>query len=164
MSDRKDEMSAVADELLSRGVWGDVAAGLSTSRPVDEIREYVALHDYLVQRKDKRIAKNPAGFLAACISKRLPFPEDFLAERRKTPLGLAETRPASTGNRTTPTTDDVDRYTEERVQLRELSGVEVETLEKEALASASTFVRETFRRVGESGGPLYQQMREKLLL
>src|SRR3989442_491136 len=53
-----------------------MAPELALARPEEEIRRYLALHDWLLSRRDKRIARNPPGFLAACIANQLPFPRE----------------------------------------------------------------------------------------
>src|SRR5207253_237660 len=76
-SAQSEPESELIGELTKRGVWADMAPALANSLKEEEIRRYLALHDWLLRRRDKRIAKNPAGFLAACIANRFPFPKDF---------------------------------------------------------------------------------------
>lgn len=45
----------LARELLKRGVWRDMAPQLAMALPENEIRRYVALHDWLLNQCDKRI-------------------------------------------------------------------------------------------------------------
>jgi hypothetical protein len=153
-------------ELTKRGVWADVAPDLASALPEPEIRRYLALHDWLLARNDRRIAKNPAGFLAACIANRFPLPRDFESAHgenkistRKAPmsrpipfvpvLGSSEPGGAETAA--------LDR------ELAKLAEDERRTLEAEAVRAAKPFVATTYQRLARQGGPLFEQVRAALL-
>jgi hypothetical protein len=153
-------------ELTKRGVWTDVAPDLASALPESEIRRYLALHDWLLARKDQRIAKNPAGFLAACIANRFPLPRDFEAAHgecevstRKTPMSkpmpfvpvLGSSKPSDAE------TAALDR------ELAKLAEEERRALEAEAVRAAKPLVAATYERLSREGGPLFEQVRAALL-
>jgi hypothetical protein len=54
-----------------------VAAGLATQHPADRIRAKVEVLDWLIAKKDKQVAKNPAGYLVASIRDDYSPPKGF---------------------------------------------------------------------------------------
>jgi hypothetical protein len=70
--------------LVTRGVTAATAAELVISHPGERIQAKLEAFDWLVERKDKRISKNPAGYLAESIRKDYATPRGFesQAERR----------------------------------------------------------------------------------
>jgi hypothetical protein len=80
--------------LISRGVTAATAAELVLSYPADRIRQKLEAFDWMVERKDKRVSKNPAGYLTESIRKDYTAPRGFVsqAERREREAALEEQR------------------------------------------------------------------------
>jgi hypothetical protein len=80
--------------LVARGVTPAAAAELALSHPADRIGPKFEVFDWLVERKDKRVSKNPAGYLAESIRKDYAPPRGFLsgAERSRRQAELEEQR------------------------------------------------------------------------
>ena len=69
--------SALADALVARGVTAKVAAELVTAHPAGRLRTKLEVFDWLVKNEDKRVGKNPAGYLVASIRSDYQPPEEF---------------------------------------------------------------------------------------
>jgi len=153
-------------ELTARGVWKEPAARLLAVHPAGVIRDYIALHDFLLAKRDRRIAKNPAGFLVTCISKRFPLPADFVSATAAAGRPCEPTvRPQRNRTASLPSDDaEADTFSEERRLLGTLSAAEVERLEAEASAAAPRFLAEMYHRQQGNRGPAFEQVRECLLL
>ncbi len=80
--------------LIARGVTTATAAELILSYPADRIQLKLDVFDWLVERKDKRVSKNPAGYLTESIRKDYAAPRGFVsrAERDKRQAELEEQR------------------------------------------------------------------------
>ena len=154
-------------ELTKRGVWADVAPALAKALHEEEIRRYLALHDWLLRRRDKRIAKNPAGFLAACIAHRLPFPRDFEEARSgaevATRPGVVSKPVASSSTQVSAEPPDAESASIEK-ELSHLTDAERGYLEAEAVCGAKPFVVSTYERLRTEGGALFEEVRRSLLV
>ena len=73
----EDEASRLAAMLVERGVSAKAAQELVAAFPAGEVRARVEAFDWLMARSDKRVSKNPAGYLAASIRGRYAAPEGF---------------------------------------------------------------------------------------
>ena len=73
------------DELTARGVHRETAAELIGVHPAETIRRKLEVFDWLAAKDDKRVAKNPPGYLLTSIIKDYPTPKGFVpaAERQK---------------------------------------------------------------------------------
>ena len=65
------------ESLVARGVSSRVAHELIASHPLGRIRTKIEVFDWLVKNQDKRVGKNPSGFLVASIKADYQNPEDF---------------------------------------------------------------------------------------
>lgn len=82
------------EALIERGVTPATAAELALAHPADRIAAKVEVFDWLVQRKDRRVSRNPAGYLAESIRKDYALPRGFESEahRRERAAALEEQR------------------------------------------------------------------------
>ncbi len=71
------ELSTTAEALVARGVSSKTAAELVEAHPVDRIQTKLEVFDWLLKNDDKRIGKNPAGYLVASIRDDYQAPVDF---------------------------------------------------------------------------------------
>jgi hypothetical protein len=162
-----DSESQLVVELRRRGVWADVAPALAGALPEEEVRRYVALHDWLLKRRDKRIAKNPAGFLAACIANRLPFPRDFEQARGGAEVaaqpGMVRKPAAYSRTQLSGEPSDVESASIS-TELAHLTDVERNHLEAEAVRGAKPFVVSTYERLRKEGGSLFEEVRHSIVV
>lgn len=67
----------LVEALRARGVSARTAAELVGSHPPGRVRAKVEVFDWLVKNQDKRVGKNPAGYLVASIRSDYKAPDDF---------------------------------------------------------------------------------------
>src|SRR5262249_43781404 len=91
------ESSALAElraELHARGVTPASAVDLTKEFPVERIKAKIEVFDWLVERKDKRVAKSPAGFLVKSIQVDYSPPKGFVSKEEETRRKQAEAQAA----------------------------------------------------------------------
>jgi len=71
------ERAMLHEVLVARGVSARVAQELVSAHPLGRIRTKIEVFDWLVKNQDKRVGKNPSGFLVASIKADYQPPEDF---------------------------------------------------------------------------------------
>ena len=71
------EATALNEALVSRGVTPKVASELVANHPHVRIRTKLEVFDWLVKNEDKRVAKNPAGYLVSSIRSDYQTPGEF---------------------------------------------------------------------------------------
>ena len=67
----------LAKDLISRGVTPVTAMALVRNFPAEAVANKLEVFDWLIARKDKRVSKNPAGFLAKSIRDDFANPKGF---------------------------------------------------------------------------------------
>lgn len=150
-------------ELAAHGVSRTAAESLVRTHASEKIQEKVALVDWLKAKKDRRVAKNSAGFLVKAIRDDYPLPEDFRSQAQR-PRGSsgARERAATTPPRVEHESDrgletEIDAY------WKSLSPSEQEELEGEALKGADKFLFDQYFTGKERGGTLFQAARSAIL-
>jgi len=73
----------LVEALRGRGVTHKTAAELVASHPHGRVRTKLEVFDWLVKNRDKRVGKNPAGYLVASIRSDYRAPTDFTAAEAK---------------------------------------------------------------------------------
>ncbi len=71
------EKSDLMDQLKSRGVTAKAASELVEGHPAGRIQTKIDVFDWLQKNEDKRVGKNPAGYLVASIKSDYTAPVDF---------------------------------------------------------------------------------------
>ena len=107
--------------LTSRSVAEKVAAELIAAYPANEVRTRVEVFDWLVARKDKKVGKNPAGYLVASIRDRYAPPEGYAPPDEADRLAEAERQAAE---------DEKRRRVLERTEVERVARKEAEVKEK----------------------------------
>lgn len=162
-----DSKSLVA-QLIACGVTANTSRKLVQSFPLDRIQAQLHLLDWLMRRGDRRISKNPPGWLAAAIRKNYPPPRDYLratgrlkpsAMPLKSPIEeLPSTKPAEPKpDPTDPVQQAVNEY------LASLSEVELTKLEAAALERADSVLARGYKRSKAAGGQVFAAYRRMLL-
>ncbi|WP_165250286.1 replication initiator protein A [Paludisphaera soli] len=72
-----EEPSELVAALRSRGVTAKAAQELVAEHPAGRILTKVEVFDWLIRNEDKRVGKNPAGYLVASIRSDYQEPNDF---------------------------------------------------------------------------------------
>jgi plasmid replication initiation protein len=76
-----------AKELVDRGVTASTAAELARNNPPETIRAQIEVFDWLVAQKDRKVSKNPAGFLVKSIRDGFAPPKAFAQLKRQSNAG-----------------------------------------------------------------------------
>ena len=77
-----DERAGVQELLVARGVSAKAAADLVATHPAGRIRTKVEVFDWLIKNQDKRVGKNPSGFLVASIKADYQAPDEYAKAAR----------------------------------------------------------------------------------
>lgn len=157
-----------AEKLVAYGVTDKVAAELTTSYPEERIAEKLELQDWLMERKDKRIEKNPAGYLVAAIRDDYTPPKGFESKAvREAKRQAAAERKAKAEARAKAVEDQREKAKLERERplreyLERLTPEEQTTLERDAVEWTDSFKRGLYQQAktsGKSGSyPMYREM------
>lgn len=148
-------------ELVVRGIGIEVARELFQDRDEPLVRQAIEYHDWLVAKRDKRVAKNPAGFLAAAIRNQYRPPGDFLRHRATSPLVESATSPSKPP--TVSATIAVDPRHKLHDYLASLSADDRDQLQREAVASAAPFQRATAERLTTAESPLLAELQLSMI-
>ncbi|WP_435022653.1 replication initiator protein A (plasmid) [Tundrisphaera sp. TA3] len=84
------EPNELVEALTARGVTPKTAADLVAAHPAVRIRTKLEVFDWLTRNEDKRVGKNPAGYLVASIRSDYQPPEDFAAAPAKARAAAAK--------------------------------------------------------------------------
>lgn len=72
-----DAEATLTSELIARGVTPIAAQRVVAEHPAARIRKQMEIFDWLMQRKDARVSRNPAGFLMSSITHEYAPPKEF---------------------------------------------------------------------------------------
>ncbi len=78
-----DEVPELVEALKGHGVTAKIAAELVETHPAGRIRTKLEVFDWLLRNEDKRVGKNPAGYLVASIRADYQAPGDYQAAGAK---------------------------------------------------------------------------------
>lgn len=167
--DGKESLHPLRAELVTRGVTESTAAELLREHPAASIAEKLEVFDWLSVRNDRRIQRNPAGYLVESIRKGYSVPRGFesAAERARRLDAQEQSRRAEVEAKRKAEAEERAR---ERAELERLNGyweglspAEQDRVRAEALASANQFFRAQYLR--HRGKNLEQEQRYlKLIL
>jgi hypothetical protein len=138
--------------LIARGVTPVVAAGLAESHPAEHIQERIEVFDWLSGKKDRRVSKNPGGYLAESIRKGYVSPNGFESKTAREKKQADELERKRQVEEAKQRTEAEEKAREEADQLRvsayldSLTSEEREALRAEALAKANPFFAQQYRR------------------
>lgn len=74
---REQQPVELIEALKARGVGGKTSQELVENHPPSRIRTKIDVFDWLLRNEDKRVAKNPAGYLVASIRSDYQAPGDY---------------------------------------------------------------------------------------
>jgi len=74
---REQQPAQLMEVLKARGVTGKTAQELVETHPPGRIRTKIEVFDWLMRNEDKRVGKNPAGYLVASIRSDYQVPGDY---------------------------------------------------------------------------------------
>lgn len=143
--------------LIKRTVTAKTAAELVRRHPAEAIELKIDVFDWLVEKLDKKVARNPAGYLVKSITDDYAAPKGFVskaARHRFKEAQEAKDRQAAEERRR-----QQEQEANEQAELREadafweaLTHEEQSRYEVEALAAADEAVRNTITSLRRNGG------------
>ena len=156
--------TSMVGELTQRGVSRSAAESLASSFTAQHIAEKVELHDRLLKCRDKRISKNPPGFLAAAIRNDYRPPEVVKSAECGPRQCQINHRNNSTRQVSHDITSDGNRRKEAARQFwRRLSTSERDELQLRAAAAGEPFQVQTYERLRKAGSRLWEALRDDLV-
>jgi Replication initiator protein A len=75
----EDQPSELIEALKARGVTAKTAQELVETHPAGRVRTKIEVFDWLLKNEDRRVGKNPAGYLVASIRSDYQAPVDYQA-------------------------------------------------------------------------------------
>lgn len=156
--------------LAMRGVTAATAAELASSHPADHIRQRLEMFDWLSEKKDKRVSKNPGGYLAESIRKGYAAPKGFESKAEREAKQTAERERIQKIAEAKRRAEEAEREREAAETARiasylaSLSDDELKALEAEALAKANPFFASQLRRAVKDGDAKSEARHRKLIL
>ena len=143
------DSSSLTKRLIDRGISKSTAISLVKQFAAERIEEKLAIFDWLVERRDKRVSSNAPGFLVAAIRKDYAAPKDFRKSKPLTPHPrVAEVSPCES-----VVQSQFDGAVE--VYLATLSAEQRAELEAAAVVDADPLTAEGYRRTQKTGGPTF---------
>ena len=80
VAQREQQPTQLLEALKARGVASKTAQELVDAHPPGRIRTKIEVFDWLLRNEDKRVGKNPAGYLVASIRSDYQVPGDYQAQ------------------------------------------------------------------------------------
>jgi Replication initiator protein A len=74
---QQDQPGALIEALKARGVTARAAQELVEAHPAGRVRTKIEVFDWLLKNEDRRVGKNPAGYLVASIRSDYQAPVDY---------------------------------------------------------------------------------------
>ncbi|MCC6953810.1 MAG: replication initiator protein A [Deltaproteobacteria bacterium] len=155
----------LATLLVARGLTPKAAARVVGKSNESTIREKIALLDWLVSKKDRRVERSPAGFLYRAITEDFPLPDDYRRELEKVRTRVKAV-PAAKTKKTeerTPTASEISDRKRIDEYWRSLPAPEQERIEKELVEKSPRFLREQYMEGREGRGVLFQAFRQAMI-
>lgn len=164
-----EEESQILEELKKRGVTAGKASKLVRSYSGSRVLEKIAIHDWMLNNRDKRCSSNPAGFLVNAIENDYQQPKGFLKSREeakselKVLVGGQRTRmeePVVMEKAPEPTAIEIE-FDSWWANISETARAEFENI---AVSNADSFTRKFYLERSDNKGPGFQVIRRTLLL
>jgi hypothetical protein len=89
---RESQPAELIEALKARGVTRKIAQELVDIHPPSRIRTKLEVFDWLLRNADKRVGKNPAGYLVASIRSDYQVPSDFQSQASTSKMACRDGR------------------------------------------------------------------------
>jgi hypothetical protein len=93
--DDSQEPQELVEALKTRGITAKTAQELVETHPPTRIRTKIEVFDWLIRNEDKRVGKNPAGYLVASIRSDYQAPGDYRTRHDASQRALEQAERAS---------------------------------------------------------------------
>lgn len=152
----------LVDELTSRGVTKKTAMDLVKRHQAEAIAAKIEIRDWLVDTKDKRVAKSHAGYLVSSINDDYATPEGFTPKAERERLAEAkrkqdEVAAATRRQQRQQEAKERDLAAKVASHLKSLDAEQLKQVEVAAIAQASDKQRQNL------DDPVMKKVRETLL-
>lgn len=151
--------SGYVAELTQRGVHEPIARQLVRQGQESTIERQLAVHDWLVERKDKRVSRSPAGFLVESIRSDYPTPPDFPKSHARK-RDRSKTKPSRLPIENNPSPLEIT-FEQHWSGLGEQQRA---VYEQQAVQSATPFLRKRLSDLLGSKSPLAEGVRRTILV
>jgi len=154
--------------LIARGVTPVVAARLVEKHARERIAAKLETFDWLIQKKDKRVQKNPAGYLVKSIEDDYAPPKGFESKAERAKRLQAEVEQERRAEEARRSAESEGRAREEAQQARiaaywaSLTPADQEALKTRALAGPSPFLN--LYRQHQGRGTPEERLYRKLII
>mgnify|MGYP001195729057 CR=1 FL=1 len=151
--------------LMARGVSSNTAGEMVKRYPAERIQSQLEIFDWLVARKDPKLARNPAGFLVTSIKSDYAAPPEFAAAREQQQRAQCVNARKQRGEqlqRQRAATEQRKEHERQRAIdqfWQSLPEPERQRVEKAALAAPPLFQRKLLAQ----GGSLARTVRQSIL-
>lgn len=166
VSEATEGDSVLVKELVSRGLSAKSARSIVTSVAEEKIREKLVFFDWLVAKEDRRISKNPAGFLYRCITEDFSLPEDYRLAITPKQLPAPKTNVVPL-QRHTAASVAAPPQPSDRKQIDDywnsISAEEQARIEEELVRDAPPFLRQQYVEGKKGRGLLFRTVRQALI-
>jgi hypothetical protein len=168
--ERAGEPSPLALALKERGVAIEAAEALVAQYPADLIAQQIESFDFLMAQKDRKISKNPAGYLVSAIRAEYSKPAGFVSdeERRQKEQEAAARKAKREQKKLEAEEHEKAKEAAKRKAIdgfwADLPGDIRASYEKQALAEADTIARRYLERDDEIGRSIRQGLLDKFAL
>lgn len=163
-----DEESQVLEALKKRGVTSSKASKLVRTYPPSRVLEKIAIHDWMLSKRDKRCSSNPAGFLVNAIEDDYQQPKGFLKSREEAKSELkvlvGGQRPNKEESVIIETVVPSAIEKEFEMWWEKLSETERDEFEKIAVSRASSFAKRVYTEGSSKKGAAFNSMRKSILV
>lgn len=160
-----EALSPLVAELTKRGVSKTTATSLTRTFAARHITGKIALHDELLAKRDRRIGRNPPGFLASAIRDNYQVP-NWSSQNASPARAPHEPLNDKTNPAPLPTAVDAERTAQVarvRTYWSQLSDAEKQELESQAVASGNPFHVASYQRLKSTGSRLWESLRDELV-
>jgi hypothetical protein len=146
------EPNAAERSLIERGVTPVIAAALVASSSAEQIALHVEIHDWLMERKDRRVSKSPAGYLVDSIRRGYAPPKGFESKaqaQQRLQEEVDRVRRAEEMKRREDEAEQAREVAEEariRAYWEALTPIEQEIHKNDALRQGNAFLVAQYRR------------------
>ena len=158
-NDSAPEPPSLVTELTKREVTRATAAELVQQHPGEFLQQKLDVFDWLMEKKDKRVAKSPAGYLVKSITDDYAQPKGFVSRddrQRQAEATRQADREAAEARRRQQEEEASERAERQAADAywKSLSAEEQSRLEAEVLAHVNQAARDTYqslKRLGSGG-------------
>jgi hypothetical protein len=126
------QVTELIGQLKTRGVTAKTAQDLVKTHAASRIRAKLEVFDWLIRNEDKRVGKNPAGYLVASIRSDYQAPGDYQSKITRSPDAVDEARE----HRTRRQARSEEKGTQERESRLRLVWEGLADTERESIVAA----------------------------